>query len=96
MTIQNEEFNLEKFYNLIINSQDSQKTFLDNLDLWKAFYNNRSSIIRENILDERLFTIIEFLLVQEKGEIFDYFHTGILQFYQIFFVLIQILQFQFH
>lgn len=79
MTIQNEEFNLEKFYNLIINSQDSQKTFLDNLDLWKAFYNNRSSIIRENILDERLFTIIEFLLGQEKGEIFDYFHSNLIE-----------------
>ncbi|MBQ8682066.1 MAG: hypothetical protein IJ509_04065 [Bacilli bacterium] len=70
---------IDEMYNLIIESKDANKTFLDNLDLWKDFYNNRSIIFKNNITNEKLFTIIKFLLEQEKGEIFDYFHSNILK-----------------
>jgi len=79
MKMKNEDFSIEKFYNLIINTQDHRKTFLENLELWKEFYNERLLIIKNNILDERLFTIIEFLLKNEKGEIFDYFHSNLIE-----------------
>lgn len=70
--------NIDKLYNLIATSANHNQTFLDNLNLWKQFYSDRDIIIRNNFLSPKLFTIIKFLLEQEHGEIFEYFHGTIL------------------
>ena len=41
---------IDSLYNLIITSSDYQKTFSDNLELWKNFYNDRFVIFDKNIL----------------------------------------------
>ena len=69
---------IDEFHSLIVNSNDRHQTFIDYLDLWKEFYSDYNSIIRRNLLNSKLFDIIEFLLEQEKGEIFDYFHNNII------------------
>ena len=71
--------NIDELYSLIENSTNHHQTFIDNLDLWKSFYDDRFIIIKNNILNPKLFTIIEFLLEQEKGEIFEYFHSNIIK-----------------
>lgn len=70
---------IDSLYNLIITSSDYQKTFSDNLELWKNFYNDRFVIFDKNILNEKLFTIIKFLIEQEKGEIAPYFYDNIIR-----------------
>ncbi len=64
-------YDLTELYNLI-KENPSHETFINNLEVWTSFYQNRHSYIRNNILDERLYTIIAFLIQQEQGEIFDY------------------------
>lgn len=71
--------NIDELHSLIESSTNHHQTFIDNLDLWKSFYDNRFIIIKNNILNPKLFTIIEFLLEQEKGEIFDYFNSNIIE-----------------
>lgn len=71
--------NIDELYSLIESRTNQHQTFIDNLDLWKNFYDNRFIIIKNNILNPKLFTIIEFLLEQEKGEIFAYFHSNIIE-----------------
>ena len=69
---------IDALYNLIETSTNHHQTFIDNLDLWKQFYDDNEIIIRNNLLNAQLFTIIKFLLKQEHGEIFQYFHGVIL------------------
>lgn len=71
--------NIDKLYELVINSSNTHQTFLDNLELWKDFYANRNEIISQNILNKKLFPILKFLLLEEYGEIFDYFHSNIIE-----------------
>lgn len=76
---------LEPFYKLMKSSPSPDTSFKENLPLWKQFFNSRHAIISQHILDNRLFEIIKFLLEQEKGEIFDYFPSDLLDcliFYQ--------------
>lgn len=70
--------NIDTLYELIKNSTNHHQTFIDNLDLWKSFYDKREILIRNNFLNPKLFTIIKFLLEQEHGEIFEYFQGEIL------------------
>ena len=69
---------IDELHSLIVNSTDRHQIFIDYLDLWKEFYNDYNLIIRKNLLNPKLFDIIEFLLEQENGEIFDYFHSNII------------------
>lgn len=71
--------NIDELYLLITNSIDKHQIFIDNLDIWTTFYNNRFSIIKDNIINPKLFTIIKFLLEQEKGEISKHFHNDIIE-----------------
>lgn len=69
---------ITNLYNLIINSQNEEKTFDDNIELWQDFYRNRVIIIQKNITDKRLYTIIKFLLKNEQNKIFIYFQSNLL------------------
>lgn len=69
---------IDTFYNLITSHTNPEEAFQENLIVWKQFYDNRHYIILKNILDDRLFKIIKFLLEQEKGQIFDYFQSELL------------------
>ena len=73
------QINIDDLEQLIIESTDKHHTFISNLEIWQAVYNDRHRIIKQNILNPKLFTIIKFLLEQEKGEIFDYFHSNIIE-----------------
>lgn len=70
--------NIDTLYNLIETSSNHHQTFIKNLDLWKQFYSDRDIILTKNYLNPKLFTIVKFLLEQEHGEIFDYFHGTLL------------------
>lgn len=70
---------LNKLNTLIETSQNPRETFLENLELWTDFYNNRYSFIHKHLLDEKLYNIINFLLSNEQGEIFDYFHSNLIE-----------------
>lgn len=70
-------YDIVSLYNLI-KDNDSKETFRANLDKWTAFYNNRHQYIKNNILDERLYELVIFLLENEKGEIFDYFASELI------------------
>lgn len=71
--------NIDELYSLITNSDNKHQTFIENLELWQKFYNDRYIIIKNNILNPKLFTIIKFLLEQEHGEVFEYFHSELIK-----------------
>ena len=68
--------NIDELYNLI-KKNPTPETFIENLEIWIRFYNEREFIIENNILNLNLFDIIEFLLQHEKGEISAKFHYDI-------------------
>ena len=68
--------NIDELYNLIESNSEHQ-TFIDNLELWTNFYNNREFIIENNILNPNLIEIIKFLLQHENGEISNEFANNI-------------------
>lgn len=70
--------NIDELYDIIINSNNHEQTWKENLNLWKEFYDNRNTLIRYNATNPKIFTIIKFLLEQEKGQIFKYFESDIL------------------
>ncbi len=70
---------LDELNTLIENSNNPRKTFLDNLELFEDFYYDDYFLIRTHILDEKLYNIINFLLVNEKEEISDYLHSELLE-----------------
>ena len=68
--------NIDELYNLI-KKNPAPETFIENLEIWIRFYNEREFIIENNILNLNLFDIIEFLVQHEKGEISAKFHYDI-------------------
>ena len=44
---------LDELYNLIESSNNTHQTFVDNLDLWRYFYNNRNTFIKVCILNPK-------------------------------------------
>ena len=70
---------IEFLHNLIITSTNDKKTLLDNLELWQKFYKDRFLLFDKNILNEKLFIIIKFLIKQENGEINPYFCDNIIK-----------------
>lgn len=63
--------NLNALYYLLTNNPDPNIAIIDNTNIWLQFYNNRKSIIKQNILNEQLFTIIQILLSKGKNTIPD-------------------------
>lgn len=70
---------LDELNTLIETSQNPKQTFLENIELWKSFYDNRYVLIRNHILNKKLYNIINFLLENEQGEIFAYFHSNLIE-----------------
>lgn len=70
---------LDELNRKVEESTNPKQTFLEYLDLWTDFYNNRHTLIQKYILDNRLYTIIQFLLENENGEIFEYFHDNLIE-----------------
>lgn len=68
----------EKLYDLI-KKDDSKETFLKNIDLFKEFYKDRHLYFLTKFNDEKVFEIFKFMLKNESGEIFEYFHAEILK-----------------
>ena len=73
-----EKFALNKLYNEIITATNPKKTFQDNIELCKFFYENRDIIMERHLLEDKLFTIIKFLIQEEQGQIFEYFESNLL------------------
>ena len=68
----------EKLYDLI-KKDDIKETFLKNIDLFKEFYKDRHLYFLTKFNDEKVFEIFKFMLKNESGEIFEYFHAEILK-----------------
>lgn len=63
--------NLNALYYLLTNNPDPNIAIIDNTNIWLQFYNNRKNIIKQNILNEQLFTIIQILISKGKNTIPD-------------------------
>ena len=66
---------IEKLYQEIL-KDNSKNTFLKNMDLFKEFYENRNIIYWD--FNEKIQTIVKYLLKYEEGEIFEYFYYNII------------------
>lgn len=65
---------IEKLYQEIM-IDDSKNTLSNNIDLFKEFYDNRNIIYWD--FNEKVQTIVKYLLKYEEGEIFEYFYSNI-------------------
>ena len=73
------EINIDELASLIEGATDWEELFRSNLELWQTFYNNVDEFIERQLLNPKFFTIIKFLLKQEKGQISPKFRTHIIQ-----------------
>lgn len=69
---------IDTLFDLIKENKDPKEIIENNIDICKYFYNNRYTLIRSNLLNKKLFTIIEFLIRNDSNQIFPYLQSNLL------------------
>ena len=67
----------DKLYNLIVSSTNKEE-ILEEFNLWKEFNDNIENIFKENLDNDKLYTILEFLYQNPNSQLFKEFSSKIL------------------